>query len=283
MKVITSPKEIQRLSIQQISEGKIIGLVPTMGALHEGHFALIRRSQTECDYTVVSIFVNPRQFNNQEDLDKYPRPIDADLAALKSLGVDAVFYPSVAEMYPQEPTTTVRFGKLGDKLEGTFRPGHFDGVGIVVLKLFSLVNPAKAYFGLKDLQQYILVSQMARDFSLAVEVVGCAIVRDPSGLALSSRNARLSGGGLKIATKLSEGLFEGEKRLKKGESVQAVRTAVRAFYSSIVGLEVEYLEIIDVETFDTPDSNTPITSLAICVAGYVEGVRLIDNVYLRHD
>ncbi len=283
MKVITSPQEMYSVSSALFQNKKGVGFVPTMGALHEGHFSLIRRSLRETDFTVVSIFVNPRQFNNPADLQNYPRPIEDDLRALEALGVDVAYTPDVTRMYPDEPVTIVRFGEMADTMEGKFRPGHFDGVGLVVLKLLNQVIPQKAYFGKKDLQQYLLVRQMVKDFSIAVEVIGCEIIREASGLALSSRNMRLSPAGVKTACRISEGLFLGESLIVAKKSIYETKSTLLSFYREVDGLEIEYLELVNVGDLTQADSTTPADSLAICVAGYVEGVRLIDNLYLRHD
>lgn len=283
MKVITSPQEMYSVSSALFTEKKRVGFVPTMGALHEGHFSLIRRSLQETDFTVVSIFVNPRQFNNPADLQNYPRPIEDDLKALEALGVDVAYTPDVMRMYPDEPVTIVRFGEMANSMEGKFRPGHFDGVGLVVLKLLNQVMPQRAYFGKKDLQQYLLVRQMVKDFSLAVEIVGCEIVRETTGLALSSRNMRLSPAGVKTASRISEGLFLGESLILSKKSIYETKSALLSFYREVDGLEIEYLEFVNVGDLTQADTTTPADSLAICVAGYVEGVRLIDNLYLRHD
>lgn len=282
MLVIASPQEVNSYVSDLILAGKQIGLVPTMGALHEGHFSLVRRSRQENDVTIVSIFVNPRQFNNAEDLANYPRPIQTDLEALKQLGVEMVYTPTVEAMYPQEPKASVHLGKMAEVLEGAFRPGHFNGVGLIVLKLFNQIRPTRAYFGLKDLQQYLLVRQMVADFSLNLEVIGLPTIRETSGLALSSRNSRLSAKGREIAISISQGLKIGQTLLESGKSTDETKHTLFTFYSQVSGLDIEYLEVVDVNDLSPAQSQTPTDSLAVCVAAFVEGVRLIDNVYLRH-
>src|SRR2546421_1759568 len=191
MEVVRTVGEARDLSEAWRCQDLAVGLVPTMGALHAGHLSLVQRSREECARTVVSIFVNPLQFGPGEDFERYPRDLDADLAALRAEGVDAVYTPSVATMYPQGATTRVRVAELDEVLEGECRPGHFEGVATVVLKLFDTVRPLRAYFGQKDGQQARLVSRLARDLDTGVEVVVCPTVREPDGLALSSRNAYL--------------------------------------------------------------------------------------------
>lgn len=261
-------------------KGNTIGLVPTMGALHDGHISLVRAARA-CDVVVSSVFVNPLQFNQQEDLDKYPRDIEGDLAALAP-HCDVVFIPSVNDMYPTAPLVRVDFGEMATRLEGEFRPGHFNGVGVVVSKLFNIVLPDKAFFGLKDLQQFLLIRQMAFDFSLPVEIIGCPIVREPNGLAMSSRNQRLSTKGKQVAAHIYVGLQLALEAFQKNKTLSETKSTVLGYYQSVVGLSVEYLEFVDarlegLETFD--NTNT----ISVCIAAYVEDVRLIDNLYLRSE
>jgi len=261
-------------------KGETIGLVPTMGALHDGHISLVKQARA-CDVVVASVFVNPLQFNQQEDLDKYPRDIVGDLAALES-HCDIVFVPSVADMYPSPPLAQVDFGEMANRLEGVFRPGHFNGVGVVVSKLFNILMPDKAFFGLKDLQQYLLIKQMVYDFSMPVEVIGCQIVREVSGLAMSSRNQRLSVDGKQIASSIFQGLQMALDFYQKNKSLPETKSAVLGYYTSVNGLTIEYLEFVDagLEILETFDNNR---TISVCVAAYVEEVRLIDNLYLRSE
>lgn len=262
--------------------GKSIGLVPTMGALHEGHKALVDQSVKDNDVTVVSIFVNPIQFNNREDLLKYPKTLEEDLAFLKSWGTTLVFVPDEADMYPKKPLIKLDFGKITEVLEGKFRPGHFTGVGIVVLKFFNLVKPDRAYFGLKDFQQYLVIKELVDTFSIPVKIVGVSTQRTDSGLAISSRNRNLSEKGLQIASNIFKGLNIAKELILDKMSINHTIQSTRQFYRQVEGLEIEYLEILDPDTLDTTE-NTRSQPLLLSVAGYVENIRLIDNLYLQPD
>lgn len=258
--------------------GKTIGLVPTMGALHAGHLALMK-SARECDVVVSSIFVNPLQFNDMADLASYPKNLERDRELMKD-DCDILFAPNAEEFYAEKPEMSMRFD-LDSRLEGAFRPGHFSGVGIVVSKLLNIVQPDKAYFGLKDLQQYILVKKMVRDLSIPTEIVGCPIVREESGLAMSSRNGRLSKSGWDVASNIYRGLTQA-KELLASHSLREVKKEIQAFYADIEGLEIEYFEFVDT-SFEVISNNSTNSPMAICVAAYVDGVRLIDNLYLRSE
>lgn len=260
--------------------GKTIGLVPTMGALHNGHLTLINEAK-KCDVVVVSIFVNPLQFNQTEDLDKYPRQLESDIEMLKPL-CDVLFVPSEVSMYDSVPEVSLDFKEMGRVLEGAFRPGHFNGVGVVVTKLFNIIQPDFAYFGLKDLQQYLLIKQMVKDLSIPVEIVGCPIARETSGLAMSSRNLRLSERGKEKAAHLYEGLSMAKELVEKNKPLPETKSEVMGFYKSVDGLEIEYLEFVD-QSLKIQSTLPNGQQVAICVAGYVEGVRLIDNLYLRSE
>lgn len=283
MQVATSPEEIFSLLKPKRLVGGTIGLVPTMGALHQGHLSLVTEAQKLNDCTVVSIFVNPLQFNSSEDLEKYPRPFDADLALLQAQGVEFVYAPSEQAMYAQPPKVRIDFGEMAQVMEGKFRAGHFDGVGLVVAKLLHHVMPDRAYFGQKDLQQYLLVKGLVRDLSFPTEIIGMPIVREPSGLAMSSRNQRLSSSGKKVASNIYKGLRLAQEKISSGSSPDETKLTVYAFYSGIEGLEIEYLEIVDGATLMTTTKLPSHGSSVICVAGYVEGIRLIDNLYLQID
>ena len=280
MQVIHSPAEIYQLSLDFRAKNYAIGLVPTMGALHKGHFELINKAKGNCDVVVVSIFVNPLQFNNQEDLKNYPRNLNQDIESLSQLGVDIVFAPSEEAMYPLNPVISLDFGGISSKLEGSFRPGHFAGVGLVVAKLFNLILPHQAYFGLKDLQQYLLMRKMIDDLSFQVEIIGVPIVRESSGLAMSSRNQRLSENGKQIASHIFQGLKRFKALLEEGWPVNETKKRVIDFYKHVNGFKLEYLEAVEPDTLEEKVKNDG-SAIAICVAGYVEGIRLIDNLYLR--
>ena len=283
MQVATSPKEILSLLKPSRGTGQTIGLVPTMGALHQGHLSLVAQSQLDNEVTVVSVFVNPLQFNNSEDLARYPRPFDQDLSLLRTQGVDFVYAPTVEAMYAHKPETQIGFGRMAQVLEGEFRPGHFDGVGLVVAKLFHQVLPNRAYFGQKDLQQYILIKRMVEDLSFPTQVVRMPIVRELSGLAMSSRNQRLSDKGKDVAQHIYTGLKLAEERFSSLFSIDETKSAVSAFYKEINGLDVEYLEIVDAENLMPVSHPETTANIVMCVAVYVEGIRLIDNLYLRLD
>jgi pantoate--beta-alanine ligase len=283
MQVVTSPRRITELMKALRNQGKSIGLVPTMGALHDGHASLFRESLKYNDITVVSVFVNPMQFNNQDDFNNYPRPFAQDQKILEGLGVDVLYAPSEKEMYPESPLVNLEFGVMAEIMEGAFRPGHFDGVGLVIAKLLNQVLPDKAYFGLKDLQQFLLISRLVKDLSFTSEVVGLPIIREKSGLAMSSRNMRLSDVGLQLAANIYTGLEFAQKNISDGFDVDETKLAVFDFYSRIDGLEVEYLEFVNPDDLSAIEPRISPKDVAICVAAYVEGIRLIDNIYLRQD
>lgn len=282
MQVIRSTKGVFDITAGAKYEGKSIGLVPTMGALHDGHFSLIREARKHNELVVVSIFVNPLQFNKQEDLDHYPRTEKEDLRHLQELDVDIAYLPAVADMYPTAPELGIDFQHMGNVMEGAFRPGHFSGVGVVVAKLFHQTNPTRAYFGLKDLQQYLLIRRMVMDLSFPVEVVGLPIRRESSGLAMSSRNKRLSTSGLETASLLYQGLLLGKSQYEEGASPDKTTSCVRAFYGEQAGIDLEYVELVNPDNLQNVKQNTSAPAV-LCVAAYVEGIRLIDNLYLRQD
>jgi pantoate--beta-alanine ligase len=259
--------------------GRSVGLVPTMGALHAGHAALIERAAAECDVVAVSVFVNPLQFDDPADLAAYHRDLPADVALAGAAGARYVFAPPVEEMYPgfpAPPATTVHVAGLGEVLEGASRPGHFDGVATVVAKLFSLAGRSRAYFGEKDYQQLVLVRRLATDLCPAVEVVACPIVRDGDGLALSSRNRRLSPAGRRAALSLRRALDAGAAALGAGERrPQVVGGAMRAVLDAEELVRTDYAEVVEADTLAAPAECRG--RLRLLVAAEVEGVRLIDN------
>jgi pantoate--beta-alanine ligase len=247
-----------------------------MGALHEGHLSLVRRARSECDAVVASIFVNPLQFAPGEDLAKYPRTFEADCRSLETEGVDVLFAPDAAEMYPNGSVTTVTVSELEARLDGASRPGHFTGVATVVAKLFHVVGPTRAYFGQKDAAQLAVLRQMVRDLNFEVELVGCGIVRDTDGLALSSRNKYLSAIERKHAVVLHRTLLQLERMISEGER-QSIALARKGMETLNVeaGIRVDYLAIVDANTL------LPVTSAEagtlVAVAAYVGSTRLIDN------
>jgi pantoate--beta-alanine ligase len=254
-----------------------IGLVPTMGALHAGHGRLIEEARAASASLAVSIFVNPIQFNQSEDYDRYPRPIETDLAFCAARGVDVVFAPPAGEMYPQPQVTFVEVGRVADHMEGRFRPGHFRGVATVVMKLFQIVQPDRAWFGEKDAQQLAVIRRMVQDLNLPVEITGVPTVREPDGLALSSRNRHLSAEERGIAPKLYQALRAAERRIAAGEAgAEAVKRAAREVLAEEPRLRVEYLEIADDREMQ------PVESIAgpvrVAAAVWVGRTRLIDNI-----
>lgn len=259
------------------NERKTIGFVPTMGALHEGHISLVKKCREQNDVCIVSIFVNPTQFNNQTDLEKYPRTIDEDIKLLNYAGVDIVFVPSVQEIYPEPDNRQFDFGQLDKVMEGKFRPGHFNGVAQVVSRLFDIVKPDKAYFGEKDFQQLAIVRQMVRQLNIPVEIVPMPIRREDSGLAMSSRNQRLAEDQKKDAVNIYRVLSE-SKTLYNNKTVEELRFWVIEKINKIASLEVEYFEIVDGNTLQQI-SDWKDTQYAVgCITVFCGEVRLIDNI-----
>ncbi len=282
MQIITTKKELQDVVRACKEERKTIGLVPTMGALHAGHASLVKRAVNENNVCFVSVFVNPTQFNNKEDLAKYPRNINRDAELLSSIGADFVFAPTPEEMYSEEEMNTTfqfDFAGLDQVMEGKMRPGHFNGVVQVVSRLFYLVQPDKAYFGEKDFQQLAIIHHMVEHSSMAgtfgdLQIIGCPIMREESGLALSSRNERLSAAEKETALAISKTLFESLKWAKSA-SVAEVQQRVIDTINAVDGLEVEYYEIVDQTTL--LPTNTFDHAIG-CVTVYCGPVRLIDNI-----
>jgi pantoate--beta-alanine ligase len=256
----------------------IVGLVPTMGALHAGHARLIERARTECQPVVVSIFVNPLQFDREEDLRHYPRTLEADRQICDRLGVDVIFAPPAAEMYPRPLECTVDVGRLADHLCGKYRPGHFRGVATVVLKLLDIVQPHRAYFGEKDAQQLAIIRRMVGDLNVAVEIVGVGTVREPDGLALSSRNAHLSPEERGIAISLFRALQNADRQIAAGtRDADRVKRAAAGEIPADPRLRLEYLEIVDPETIQPVERITG--PVRVAAALWVGSTRLIDNVF----
>jgi len=259
--------------------GLRLGLVPTMGALHEGHLSLVRTAKQQCDAVVVSIFVNPLQFGPNEDLAKYPRTFERDCELLTKEDVDFVFAPSVEEMYPEKAPTYVTVEGLSEKLCGRSRPGHFRGVTTVVAKLFHIVEPDLAFFGQKDAAQATIIRRMVRDLNLPVEIIVCPIVREADGLAMSSRNAYLNPQERKSALVLYGALQEVRSRFERGErSVARLIEAGKNVLSQESGVRLDYLEIVDPDTLDTVEKINGMVLVA--VAAFVRTTRLIDNIVL---
>lgn len=277
MKVIHAIKDLQAELSALKAQGKKVGLVPTMGALHAGHASLVKRSVKENEVTVVSVFVNPTQFNDKNDLLKYPRTLDADCKLLEACGASLVFAPSVEEIYPEPDTRQFSYAPLDTVMEGAFRPGHFNGVCQIVSKLFDAVKPHRAYFGEKDFQQLAIIREMVRQMKFDLEVVGCPIIREEDGLALSSRNARLSVVERENALKISQTLFK-SRTFAAEHSVDETQKFVEDAIAAAPGLRLEYLEIVDGNTLQKiKDWND--TSYAVgCITVFCGEVRLIDNI-----
>jgi len=283
MHVFTAKKEILYfLENERINKRKI-GFVPTMGALHEGHLELIKYALRENDVCVCSIFINPTQFNNPDDLEKYPVTIEQDLQVLKEQGCQVVFTPAASELYPDpwRLNTTIHFGEIESILEGKYRPGHFRGVGLVVTKLFNIVKPHSTYFGQKDLQQFHLVKQLIRDFSFDIRLICVPTVRAQDGLALSSRNIRIPAEDRPYANKFYECLLECKKRLKKGDKPVGIKLFATTFLAQFPVIKLEYIELIDTENFTILKKMNNKKEAALCIAGYINNIRLIDNVFIN--
>ena len=259
------------------NKGKTIGFVPTMGALHKGHISLVNYAKAGNDYVVVSIFVNPTQFNDKNDLKNYPRTLDSDAEKLKNAGVDFLFVPTEHEMYPEPDTRTFNFGQLDKVMEGKHRPGHFNGVAQIVSKLFDAVMPHKAYFGEKDFQQLAIIQQLAKELNYNIEIVPCPIVRESDGLAMSSRNALLSPAQRMNAALISKTLFESVK-MAKTQSLSSLKNWVCTTINENSELEVEYFEIVDDKYLQPITSWEEKNNKVGCIAVKVGKVRLIDNI-----
>ena len=281
MKIFNKKLDLQQFLAPFYLEKKAVGLVPTMGALHEGHLSLIQKALSENDIVVVSIFVNPTQFNNAEDLEKYPRNLSGDIKTIERLSQEVViFAPEISEMYESTPKAiSFDFGGLDKVMEGKFREGHFQGVATIVEKLFELVKPTRAYFGEKDYQQILIIKSMLEQRKLPVTLVPCPIVREESGLAMSSRNERLSPEGRKQAAFIYSVLQEARK-LFTTAPVAEVEAFVKEQFSQKEGFDLEYFTITKADTLEEITEKDPSESYRAFITVYVEGVRLIDNIAL---
>ena len=279
MKLFRSIVELQNELFEVRRQGKTIGLVPTMGALHEGHASLVKRSVAENGATVVSVFLNPTQFNDKNDLDRYPRTLDADCLLLDACGADYVFAPSVDEMYPVPDTRKFEFPPVTTVMEGAHRPGHFNGVCQVVSRLFYIVRPNKAYFGEKDWQQIAVVKAMVAHLALKVEIVECTTIREADGLAKSSRNTLLAPNERQIAPKIYEAL-RASLEYAKNHTVSETHDNVVATINAVDGLEVEYFSIVDGNTLQEVNQWTDSSYIVGCITVYCGStpIRLIDYI-----
>lgn len=280
MEIIRTVKELVDTCNSHRGEHQTIGLVPTMGALHAGHVSLIERARNENDFVVVSVFVNPTQFNNPDDLKTYPRTEEADCAKLRAAGVDVAFIPSAEEIYPEPDTRIFNLGPVAEVMEGAMRPGHFNGVAQIVSKLFAWTMPTRAYFGEKDFQQIAVIRKMAALEGFDFDIVACPIKREPDGLALSSRNVRLSVHQRSIAPNIHRLLaesVEASKTMSLAETKQSVIDRINAYPE----MEVEYYEIVDPLTMQ-PLADWPEGEAVGCITVYLGDVRLIDNIKYNH-
>jgi len=282
MKIIQKIADLKAIISEQKKEGKTIGFVPTMGALHSGHISLVEQCRAENDVTVASIFVNPTQFNDKNDLKNYPRTPEKDYEMLRAAGCDIVFSPEVDEMYPEPDTRKFHFGALETVMEGRFRPGHFNGVAQVVSKLFDMVDSHRAYFGEKDFQQVAVIKNMVKQLQLDVEIVVCPTVREESGLAKSSRNELLSPEERKKAALISETLFE-SRTFAPEMSVGALKEWVIRQINAEPALDVEYFEIVDGNTLQAVSNWEDVSYIVGCIAVFCGKVRLIDNITYRNE
>lgn len=280
MKTVRKVTELEEAVSRARREGKTIGLVPTMGALHAGHASLVRRARAENDFVVVSVFVNPTQFNNPADLATYPRTEEADAALLESLGTDVVFMPDVTEVYGERPDTRVfDLGPMAEVMEGAMRPGHFNGVAQIVSRLFRWAAPDRAYFGEKDFQQIAVIRRMARIEGMDdIEIVDCPIVREPDGLALSSRNVRLTPEQRAAAPAIHRALTQSLLDRRAGMTVPEVTASVTDTLNALPGVRVEYFSIVDPVTMQPVRDWEQTAHPVGCITVYFGDVRLIDNI-----
>jgi len=282
MEILNTAAALQARTETWRREGKRIGLVPTMGALHEGHLQLVRAAAQECGVVVVSIFVNPTQFNNPDDFRLYPRLPEADAVLLEPAGCTALFLPSVEEMYPQPAVLRFDFGPLERVMEGEHRPGHFNGVATVVSKLFHLSRPHRAYFGQKDFQQVAVVRQLVQDLSFDLELVAYPTIRETDGLAMSSRNRRLDAPARAVAPRLYQALQLAETLVREKAARPAeVQAAAVGFLAEEPAIALEYLAVVDAQTLQPLTEWQPGHPVAFCLAAQLGGVRLIDNIVVN--
>ena len=277
MNIVHTIKDLQAGLTALRAQGKTVGLVPTMGALHAGHASLVKRCVAENDVAVVSVFVNPTQFNDKNDLAQYPRTLEADCQLLEACGVAFAFAPSVEEIYPEPDTRHFSYAPLDTVMEGAFRPGHFNGVCQVVSKLFDIVKPDRAYFGEKDFQQLAIIREMVRQMHFPLEIIGCPIVRETDGLALSSRNTRLSAEQRQQALRISQTLFE-SRNYAATHTVAETQKFVEDSIVAAQGLRLEYFELVDGNTLQKITKWEDADYAVGCITVFCGEVRLIDNI-----
>lgn len=281
MKIVRTVAELSDSLVSYRKENRKIGFVPTMGALHRGHLSLVEKAKVQTDVVVASVFVNPNQFNNADDLKRYPRDLSKDADMLESVKCDLLFAPDVEEVYPEEDTRVFDFGSLETVMEGKYRPGHFNGVAQVVSRLFDMVKPDKAFFGLKDFQQLAVIQNMVQQLKLSVEIVPCAIIREDDGLAMSSRNALLTDEQRKNAPKIARTLFD-SCNFVPDLTIEALKEKVRTEINKSPELEVEYFEIVDGYTLQAVDNWSDSNYIVGCIAVFANKIRLIDNVTYKN-
>ena len=278
MNIVREVSQLRAALADERARGRRIGFVPTMGALHQGHVALLRAARAQDDVVVLSIFVNPLQFGPDEDLTSYPRDEAGDLAAAEEAGVDVAFLPSVDEMFPSDRSTVIKVGPVAEPLEGAARPGHFDGVATIVAKLFNIVQPDRAYFGQKDAQQVAVIKTMTRDLSFPVDVVVCPTVREHDGLAMSSRNAYLDAAARAEAVILWRALQAGRQAVAEGASWEVAEKTMEGVVGRVAGIELEYARAVDPDSFGPPMPQGP---ALFVIAARVGPARLIDNLLVE--
>ncbi len=280
MEIISTVAGLREAVAKAKAQGLTVGLVPTMGALHAGHLSLIERARRECGFVVVSVFVNPTQFNNQNDLATYPRTVEADCEKFSEAGVDVAFVPTVEEVYPEPDTRQFDLGPVAEVMEGAMRPGHFNGVAQVVSKLFDFVQPDKAYFGEKDYQQIAVIRRMVELEGFKLEIVPCPIVREADGLAMSSRNVRLTPEQRELAPTIHSTLQANAELAEQGLDLESLHDMVVEEINSIDGMEVEYYEIVDAKTLQPVHSwkEAAENGAVGCITVWLGDVRLIDNI-----
>jgi pantoate--beta-alanine ligase len=280
MHIVTTKEALNLLLQEKKNKGEIIGFVPTMGALHDGHLSLITTAKTYCSVIVCSVFVNPTQFNNVKDLEKYPRTLEKDTQLLENIGCDILFCPDESELYPKKTELTFNFGALENVLEGEFRPGHFNGVGLVVSKLFNIVLPHHAFFGQKDLQQFLIINRLVEDLCFNITLHCCAIKRESDGLAMSSRNVRLNHEFRAIAPQIYKSLELGKKLIHEKIKFEDIYKQISEFYLNH-NIQLEYYKIVNAENLSEIKEIQFNQKIAICVACVIDEVRLIDNIILN--
>ena len=282
MQVIHRIEDIRQALASLKQKNKTIGLVPTMGALHNGHLSLLSAANKQCDKTIATIFVNPAQFDQSSDLALYPRDAENDINKLQEAGCDLLFMPEIDEIYPEEPVLSMNFGYLEDVMEGQYRPGHFGGVGLIVAKLFNIIQPDQAYFGQKDLQQFVIINKMVEALNLPLKINMMPIIRESNGLAMSSRNRRLSKNEFELAANIYKSLINAKKLLNSGMPINEIIKLAKAYFTALPDIKLEYFEIVNLKTLKSIERLNPEEPLALCLACYLGEIRLIDNIVIEY-